>query len=88
LNLPDDHLTLVDGDHAAARARELGPVKQDQVAVIEANPAHGITDHDQLLRAHGGWDQLAVQVDLIFDVIVGRTGELAVGHTRWTDPSG
>jgi hypothetical protein len=46
-----DHLAFMQSDHAAACAGELGPVKQDKIAVIEASAAHGITHDHQLLMA-------------------------------------
>ena len=88
MDLADDHLTLVAGDHTLDRAGELGPVIKHKVPIEETNPTHGITDHDQLLSAHRGRHKLTVQVDAVFDVVVGRAWKLAVSHTRWTDPSG
>ena len=73
------------GHQAAASAGELGPVKQDKVTVIEANAAHGITHDHQLLRAHRGRHELAIQVDAVFGVVIGWTGEFAVRHTREAD---
>jgi hypothetical protein len=32
----------------------------------------------------GGWHQLTVQVDALFDVVLGRTGELALAHIEQT----
>ena len=75
-------------DHATACAGELGPVKQNQVTIEKANPAHGITHDHQLLCAHRGRDQLSVEVDLILDVVIGWTGEFAVRHTRKADLRG
>jgi len=41
-----------------------------------------------LLRAHWGRHELTVQVDAVFDVVIGRAWKLAVGHTRKADLSG
>ena len=76
------------GHHTTTRAGELCPVKQDEVTVKEANPAHGITHDHQLLRAHRGRDQLTVQVDAVLDVVIGWTGKFAVRHTREADLRG
>ena len=78
----------MEGHHAAALAGELGPVIKHQVTFKEASAAHGITHDHQLLRTHRGRDQLAVEVDLILDVIVGWTGEAAMGHARKADLRG
>jgi hypothetical protein len=78
----------VEGHDTTACAGELGAVKQDKVAIEKANPAHGITHDHQLLRAHGGRHKLTVQVDAVFDVVIGRAWKLAVSHAGEADPSG
>ena len=38
-------------------------------------------ENGEVASAHRGRHKLAVEVDLILDVVVGWAGELAVGHT-------
>jgi hypothetical protein len=85
LHLAHDQLPFMEGDNATARAGELGPIKQHQITMEEANPTHGITHHDQVLSAHWGRHKLTVQVDAELGVVVGRTGKFAGGHTRKPD---
>ena len=45
-------------------------------------------DNGDVAGAHRGRDQLAVEVDLILDVVIGWTGEFALGHAGKTDLQG
>ena len=45
-------------------------------------------DNGDVAGAHRGRDQLAVEVDLILDVVIGGAREFVLGHARKTDLRG
>ena len=66
--------------HNAAGARLHAAIDDQQITVMDAGLHHRIAAHAQEEGAAGAGDQLLVEVDAGFDVVVGGAGETG-GHT-------
>ena len=63
------------GDHHAPRSRIQAAIHHEKVAIVDAGPEHGVAAHPQKERAGGVMDQLFIQIDPHFHIVVSRRGE-------------
>ena len=71
--------TIENRHHHPARSGVEAAVHHQQVTVVDAGTGHGVAAHPQKKRAGGMADQLFIQVDSHFHVVV-RRGREPGGH--------
>lgn len=79
LQTPEQESTGVGADHITSRASLDAAVNHQKVTMKDAGGSHRIATGPHEEGAGRGGDQKIVQIDLAFDVVVGRTGK-AGGH--------
>lgn len=72
---PQDEAAVMDGHHHQADPGLKTAIDHQQIAVDDAIAAHRITFNPHEEGGQGRRDQLKIEIDACFDIVIGRAGE-------------